>query len=122
MLYHYYSILEKRIDASFLLSYFSSPSIPVYGGFSITRKYSFNQTNYIMPPPKVKMVHHSNFSELNLTNRGIRRFKIKEIPFREDFPFHSTWKRYKHSGHFSRFRIITGSVSIVKQKYYVLHV
>jgi hypothetical protein len=39
----------------------------------------------------------------------IRRFKIKEISFREDFPCHSTWKRYKHSGHFSRFRIIIGN-------------
>jgi hypothetical protein len=33
-----------------------------------------------------------------------------------DFPCHSTWKRCKHSGHFSRFRIIC----VVKQKCYVL--
>jgi hypothetical protein len=49
------------------------------------------------------------------------RFDIKEIPFREDFPCHATWKRCKHSGHFSRFRIIIGNFCIVKQKYYVLH-
>jgi hypothetical protein len=41
---------------------------------------------------------------------------MKEIPFREDFPRHSTWKRCKHSGHFSRFRIIIGNFCIVKQK------
>jgi hypothetical protein len=51
---------------------------------------------------------------------GVRRFKIKEIHFREDFPCYSTWKRYKHSGHFSRFRIITGIFFIVNQKCYVL--
>jgi hypothetical protein len=50
------------------------------------------------------------------TYRGIRRFKIKEIPFREDFPCHSTWKRCKHSGHFSRFRNIIGNFCIIKQK------
>jgi hypothetical protein len=44
--------------------------------------------------------------------RGIRRFKIKEIPFREDFLCHSTWKRCKHSGHFSRFRNIIGNFCI----------
>jgi hypothetical protein len=44
--------------------------------------------------------------------RVIRRFKIKEIPFREDFPCHSTWKRCKHSGHFSRFRNIIGNFCI----------
>jgi hypothetical protein len=48
---------------------------------------------------------------------GIRRFKTKEIPFREDFPCHSTWKRCKHSGHFSRFRNIIGNFCIIKQKY-----
>jgi hypothetical protein len=49
-------------------------------------------------------------------NAGIGRFKIKEIPFREDFPCHSTWKRCKHSGHFSRFRNIIGNFCIIKQK------
>jgi hypothetical protein len=44
--------------------------------------------------------------------RRIRRFKIKEIPFREDFPTHSTWKRCKHSRHFSRFRNIIGNFCI----------
>jgi hypothetical protein len=53
---------------------------------------------------------------LEPTYRGIRRFKIKEIPFREDFPCHSTWKRCKHSGHFSRFRNIIGNFCIIKQK------
>jgi hypothetical protein len=42
------------------------------------------------------------------------------IPFRGDFPCHSTWKRCKHSGHFSRFRIIIGNFCIVKLKCYVL--
>jgi hypothetical protein len=42
--------------------------------------------------------------------------KIKEIPFREDFPCHSTWKRCKHSGHFSIFRNIIGNFCIIKQK------
>jgi hypothetical protein len=46
--------------------------------------------------------------------------KFKEIPFRENFPGHSTWKRCKHSGHFSGFRIIIGNFCIVKQKCYVL--
>jgi hypothetical protein len=41
---------------------------------------------------------------------------IKEIPFREDFPCHSTWKRCKHSGHFSRFRNIIRNFCIIKQK------
>jgi hypothetical protein len=41
---------------------------------------------------------------------------IQEIPFREDFPCHSTWKRCKHSGHFSRFRNIIGNFCIIKQK------
>jgi hypothetical protein len=31
-----------------------------------------------------------------------------------------TWKRCKHSGHFSRFRIIIGNFCIVNQKCYVL--
>jgi hypothetical protein len=56
------------------------------------------------------------FSHRKPTYRGIRRFKIKEIPFREDFPCHSTWKRCKHSGHFSRFRNIIGNFCIIKQK------
>jgi hypothetical protein len=47
-----------------------------------------------------------------LRYRGIRRFKIKEIPFRKDFPCHSTWKRCQHSGHFSRFRNIIGNFCI----------
>jgi hypothetical protein len=38
-------------------------------------------------------------------------------PFREDIPCYSTWKRCKHSGHFSRFRIIIGNFCIVDQKY-----
>jgi hypothetical protein len=50
----------------------------------------------------------------------IRRFKIREISFREDFPCHSTWKRYKHSGHFSRFCNIIGNFCIIKQKCYVI--
>jgi hypothetical protein len=37
---------------------------------------------------------------------------VKHIPFREDFPCHSTWKRCKHSGHFSRFRNIIGNFCI----------
>jgi hypothetical protein len=52
------------------------------------------------------------FSTVKHIYRGIRRFKIKEIPFREDFPCHSTWKRCKHSGHFSRFRNIIGHFCI----------
>jgi hypothetical protein len=32
------------------------------------------------------------------------------------FSFHSTWKRCKHSGHFSRFRNIIGNFCIIKQK------
>jgi hypothetical protein len=31
-----------------------------------------------------------------------------------------TWKRCKHSGHFSRFRNIIGNFCIVKQKCYVI--
>jgi hypothetical protein len=46
--------------------------------------------------------------------------KFKETPFREDFPCYSTWKRCKHSGHFSRFSIIIGNFCIVNQKCYVL--
>jgi hypothetical protein len=51
---------------------------------------------------------------------GIRRFKIKENPFRENFPCHSTWKRCKHSANFSRFHIIIGNFCIVKQKLLLL--
>jgi hypothetical protein len=40
--------------------------------------------------------------------------------FIEDFPCHSTWKRCKHSGHFSKFRNITGNFCIIKQKSYVI--
>jgi hypothetical protein len=40
--------------------------------------------------------------------------------FREDFPCHSTWKRCKHSEHFSRFRNIIGNFCIIKQKCYVI--
>jgi hypothetical protein len=36
------------------------------------------------------------------------------------FPCYSTWKRCKHSRHFSRFRIIIGNVCIVNQRCYVL--
>jgi hypothetical protein len=50
----------------------------------------------------------------------IFRLDVGKIPFREDFPCHSTWKRCKHSGHFSRFRNISGNVSIIKQKCYVI--
>jgi hypothetical protein len=53
---------------------------------------------------------------INVIGNRLRRFKIKEIPFREDFPCHSTWKRCKHSGHFSRFRNIIGNFCIIKQK------
>jgi hypothetical protein len=42
------------------------------------------------------------------------------VTFREDFPCYSTWKRYKHSGHFSKFRIIIGNFCSVNQKCYVL--
>jgi hypothetical protein len=55
--------------------------------------------------------------KLKLWNQAIQNQKI---PFREDFPSHSTWKRCKHSGHFSRFRIIIGNFYIVKQKYVLL--
>jgi hypothetical protein len=41
--------------------------------------------------------------------------QYKEIPFREDFPCHSTWKRCKHSGHFSRFRNIIGNFCIINK-------
>jgi hypothetical protein len=51
---------------------------------------------------------------------GIRRFKMKKKCFRDDFPCYSTWKRYKHSGHFSRFCIIIGNFCIANQKCYVL--
>jgi disulfide bond formation protein DsbB len=51
-------------------------------------------------------------STLKHIYRVIRRFKIKKNPFREDFPCHSTWKRCKHSGHFSRFRNIIGNFCI----------
>jgi hypothetical protein len=64
---------------------------------------------------------HKKEANISLSHRkptycGIRRFKIKEIPFREDFPCYSTWKRSKHSGHLSRFRIIIGNFCIVNQK------
>jgi hypothetical protein len=57
---------------------------------------------------------HSVETTVNVTNL------IKEIPFREDFPCYSTWKRCKHSGHFSRFRIIIGNFCNVNQKCNVL--
>jgi hypothetical protein len=50
----------------------------------------------------------------------VKVLSVKEIPFREDFPCYSTWKRCKHSGHFSRFRIIIGSFCIVNQKCYII--
>jgi hypothetical protein len=48
---------------------------------------------------------------------GIRRFKIKENPFREDFPCHSTWKRCKHSAQIPHYY---GNFCIVKQKLLLL--
>jgi hypothetical protein len=36
--------------------------------------------------------------------------------FSRGFRCHSTWKRCKHSGHFSRFRNIIGNFCIIKQK------
>jgi hypothetical protein len=60
------------------------------------------------------------------------RFQIYNVRFilinsdwhniREDFPCHSTWKRCKHSGHFSRFRNIIGNFCIIKQKCYVINI
>jgi hypothetical protein len=52
-----------------------------------------------------------------LRNQAIQ---IKEITFRDYFPCYSTWKRCKHLGHFSRFRIIIGNFRIVNQKCYVI--
>jgi hypothetical protein len=53
---------------------------------------------------------------------GIRPFKIKEILFREDFPYHSTWKCCKYSRHVSRFCIIVGNFCIVNQNIiYFMH-
>jgi hypothetical protein len=45
---------------------------------------------------------------------------INSGTFLKHFPCHSTWKRCKHSGHFSRFRIIIGNFCIVNQKCYVI--
>jgi hypothetical protein len=60
-------------------------------------------------------------SETDLSrNQAIQNHEIKEIPFREDFPCHSTWKRCKHSGHFSRFRNIIENFCIIKRKCYVI--
>jgi hypothetical protein len=42
--------------------------------------------------------------------------KSKEIPFREDFPCYSTWKRCRQSGDFPRFCIIIGNFCVVNQK------
>jgi hypothetical protein len=66
------------------------------------------------------LAHHSFLRfiyYLKKTNLlGIRRFKIKEIPFQENFPCYSTWKRCKHSGHFSDFTLFSEIfVGIVKK-------
>jgi hypothetical protein len=45
--------------------------------------------------------------------------KSKKFLFERISPCYSTWKRCKHSGHFSRFRIIIGNVCIANQKCYV---
>jgi hypothetical protein len=46
--------------------------------------------------------------------------KLILIIFSDEFflfiPIYSTWKRCKHSGHFSRFRNIIGNFCIIKQK------
>jgi hypothetical protein len=44
---------------------------------------------------------------------GNRLIAESGISFREDFPCHSTWKRCKHSGHFSRIRNIIGNFVIM---------
>jgi hypothetical protein len=62
---------------------------------------------------------HSKYSSI-ISSNYVFKIKIKEIPFREDFPCYSTWKRCKHSGHFCRCRIIIGNFCIVNQKCYVL--
>jgi hypothetical protein len=45
--------------------------------------------------------------------------KSKKLLFERVSFCYSTWKRCKHSGHFSRFRIIIGNFCILKQNCYV---
>jgi hypothetical protein len=72
--------------------------------------YNFDQKK----KPSISLIS----SETDLSrNQAIQN---QRNPFREDFPCHSTWKRCKHSGHFSRFRNIIGNFCIIKQKYYVI--
>jgi hypothetical protein len=64
---------------------------------------------------KYRSIISSNYIFKGLASETLGPW-CKEIPFREDSPFHSTWKRCKHSGHFSRFRIIIGNFCIFQTK------
>jgi hypothetical protein len=86
----------------------------------ISSNYIFKGLAFETLGPWCKQRHRFHQCHRKPTYCGIRRFKIKEIPFREDFPCYSTWKRCKHSRHFSRFRIIIGNFCIVNQKCYVI--
>jgi hypothetical protein len=54
-----------------------------------------------------------NLYKNNSTFESHRFNYVKIVSYRI---YHSTWKRCKHSGHFSRFRNIIGNVCIIKQK------